>query len=163
MRRSIRTIAATSAVLTSGLLPAQALGGSPSAHWKLPSGVIACRRANVPTTPPQVVTFSLSTQEATVLYVGRECMTLLIAGGPQNPTIGGDLGTYYNVALTPSTAYLVGSRRVSFAHLFTSPQSLTQNAGPIQSITLIGRFDRNYAPLRAAQVVFLPRGQRLPK
>jgi hypothetical protein len=88
-------------------------------------------------------------------------LTLLIAGGPQDPIIGVNLGTCYNVALTPATAYLVGTTRAPFAHLFASQRSLTHNAGP--NITLIGRFDGNYAPLRATQVVFLRKGQRLPK
>ena len=162
MRPAIRIAVTILSLLISVLLPAQALGGSLGGRWTVPSGVIACHRAPVPETEPQVVTFSLSTEEATIAYVGERCMTLLIAGGQTNLTVGADLGTYYNVALTPSTVYTVGTKRVAFTHLFASPNALIHNAGPIEKITLIGRFDRNYAPLRATRILFLRKGQRLP-
>ena len=164
MRTMVTTAAMTAALLTSGLLPpAQALGRSlDSRRWTPPTGVIACHPEREPKTKPQVFTFSRSTDEATVLYVGRECLTLLIAGGDNNLTVGADLGTYYSVALTPSTSYLVGNQHVSFAHLFASPESLTSSAGRMESVTVIGRFDGNYAPLRATRIVFLRKGQRLP-
>lgn len=162
-RRSIlTTLAAAAALLLCVLLPAGALARPPASGWILPKGVLACHREQVPRTKPQTVTFSLSTDVAYVYYVGRGCMTLLIAGGPDNQTIGADLGTFYNVDLTPATVYRVGTRRVSFAHLFAGPKVLDRNAGPFFSLTLIGRFSRNYAPLRATQVVLLPRGKQLP-
>src|SRR5579862_6652446 len=113
----ITTVATTAGLLTAGLLPAQAFGGSSRSHWVLPKGILACHRAQVHPTPAQELTFSLSSDEAWVMYVGKGCMTLLVAGGPDNNTVGADLGSYLNVALPRSTEYLVGTKRVSFAQV----------------------------------------------
>ena len=53
--------------------------------------------------------------------------------------------------------------RVSSSYLFASPRALNKNAGPMLSMTAIGKFSGSYAPVRAVQITFLPGGASLPK
>ena len=54
---------------------------------------------------------------------------------------------------------MVGKRRVSFSYLFASPRALNKNAGPMLSMTAIGKFNGSYAPVRAVQITFLAEGR----
>lgn len=153
---AIVTLLAAAAVL-----PANALAGGHRSRWRLPAGVIACRHERVAKTAPTTITFRLSSQVGLVEYVGKHCLTLLVAEGPATP-LGETVASYVNVLLTRRTVYRVGAKRVSFAHLFSSPRTLLRHAGPMASITLVGRLKGNYARMRATRIVFLPRGKRLP-
>jgi hypothetical protein len=148
-------IGATSAV------PAEAQAARAATGWTAPTGR-ACHSAAVRDAKRETISFSASTSAAYVVDVGKNCMTVVIVGGPDNPnplTASGAIATYYNVTVSRSTVVRVGTKRVSFGRLFASPRSLDRGAGALRSITWLAQGP--YAVhVRAVKLVFAPKHAR---